>query len=190
MKVITISGHATAGKDTLAQAIQQEFKAHGISSMIVHYADFLKMILFNYYGIDCSIKTPEVRTALQEIGTGVFRKNSPDIFVNFMLEFIRGLGNTVKVLIIADARFPNEIIKIRESCYVDGLYSIRIERSGNGYATPLTEAQTQHASETALDTWHFDCIVNNDLGLEEFRAKAAKVVELFNLSQKQEIPVI
>lgn len=188
MRVITISGKARHGKDSIASALKEVFDKKGIPCMIVHYADFLKMILKNYYGIDCSEKSETVRQALQHIGTDVFRKNNPDCWVNMMLEFIKGLGDTVKVVVISDCRFPNEITKLRDSIYIDGVFSVLVKREN--FENDLTLEQRKHSSETALDGWEFDCIVNNDADLKSFLSKAEKIVELYNFSQKKEIPVI
>lgn len=188
MRVIAISGKGRSGKDTIAAVIKQKLDEKGIPSLVVHYADFLKMILEKYYNIDCSVKTPEIRERLQFLGTDVFRKNNPDGWVNMMIEFIRMLGDTVKVLVISDIRFPNECILLRDSMYVDGVFTVRIERSGD--YSDLTEEQKKHPSETAMDNYKFDLVVRNDSDLETYKAKAEEIVRLYEFSQKKETPVI
>ena len=44
MKVVTISGAARGGKDTIAAELKKLFEADGYRVKIAHYADVLKMI--------------------------------------------------------------------------------------------------------------------------------------------------
>lgn len=187
MRVITISAAAQHGKDTIAKAIKEVLEKNGVNTAIVHYATYLKALLTEAYGWDGQ-KDEKGRSLLQYVGTEVFRKNYESAWTDMMISTIRGFGNTVKVLIIPDVRFPNEIIALRDSIYVDGVFSIKVER--DGFDNGLTEEQKNHPSETSLNDWHFDLIIKNDKDLDSFLKKADKVVSLFNFSQKKETPVI
>ena len=48
-EVITISGKARNGKDTLAEMLQHELQSQGLDVVIVHYADLLKYIAKQYF---------------------------------------------------------------------------------------------------------------------------------------------
>lgn len=182
---IYITGNC--GKDTLATELKGIFDRNDISCFIMHYADFLKMICTKNYGWNGE-KDEKGRSLLQHVGTEVFRAADVNVWTDMMLAYIKGISKTVKVLIIPDVRFPNEIIRLRDSIYIDGIFSIVVKREQ--FKTSLTKEQRKHPSETALDGWEFDCIVNNDTDLKSFLSKAEKVVELYNFSQKKEIPVI
>lgn len=188
MRVITISGSARHGKDSIAKAVKKVFDENGIPCEIFHYATALKGLCMDTYGWDGDKTTEFGRSILQKIGTDIYRKNHEDIWVDIMSLILRGAGNTVKVAIIPDCRFPNEIIKLRESMYVDGVFTIKVER--DGFDNGLTEEQKKHPSETSLDGFQFDLIIKNDKDLRSFLDKAEEVVRLFNFSQKKETPVI
>lgn len=187
MRVITISAAAQHGKDTIAKALKEIFDNHGVPCKILHYATYLKALLVEMYGWTGQ-KDTEGRSLLQYVGTEIFRKNYESTWTDMMISTIRGLGDTVKVLLIPDVRFPNEIIALRDSMYVDGVFSIKVER--DGFDNGLTEEQKNHPSETALNNWRFDLIVKNDKDLQSFLDKAEEIVRLYEFSQKKETPVI
>lgn len=176
MYAITISGGARAGKTTMGHELKKQLEEKGYHPVVAQYGDFLKMILKNYYGWD-GAKDPRGRSLLQSVGTDVFRKNQPDIWVNMMIEFIRGLGDTKDVIIIPDTRFRNEIVKLIDSSYITDVLTVKIERSN--YDDGLTEEQRAHSSERALDDYNFEMIVKNDGTLEDYLAKAKQICEYF-----------
>lgn len=187
MRVITISGKSRSGKDTIAQALKKAFDDQGTPCLIFHYADFLKKICEVCYGWDGK-KDEKGRTLLQYVGTEVFRAADPDVWVDMMLCFIKGISKTTKVLILPDVRFLNEAIKLKNSLYVDGVFSILVDRSG--YNNGLTSEQKKHPSENGMAGYDFDIVVKNDKDLQTFLDKTKEVVNYYNLSQKKEIPVI
>lgn len=187
MRVITISGRAQVGKDSIAQALKETFDSQGIPCLIFHYADFLKKICEVCYGWDGK-KDEKGRSLLQHVGTEIFRAADPDIWVDMMLCFVKGISKTTKVLILPDVRFLNEAIKLKNSLYVDGVFSILVER--DSYDNGLTTEQKKHPSENGMAGYDFDIVVKNDKDLQAFLAKAKEIVNYYNLSQKKEIPVI
>lgn len=176
MQVITISGSARSGKTTMGLELKRRLEEKGYKVMVAQYGDFLKMVLKNYYGWNGE-KDRAGRELLQQIGTGLFRVNSPDIWVNMMIELIRGWGEEVDILIIPDTRFRNEIVKLRNCKYVDNVITVKIVRSN--FDDGLTNEQRQHPSERALDSFSFDLIVENDKGLQEYLDKAEELISFF-----------
>ena len=187
MRVITISGMARGGKDTMGAALVKEFAKQGVKACVFHYADMLKTVARVCYGWD-GAKDEKGRQLLQNLGTEGFRAIDPDIWVEAIIPILKGLSKDFNVVVLPDVRFINEAIKLRDSMYVDGVFSIKIER--DGYDNGLTEEQKKHPSENGMKGFRFDLIVKNTGTLEEFQEKASRVVDLYNLSQKKETPVI
>lgn len=129
-------------------------------------------------GTTNSVIRPTYRDLLQHIGTDLFRNQlHRNIWINatfadykseydVIFESIR-TNNPLPLKqpnqellelpkwIIADMRFPNELEAVKEK----GGITIRVERD--------TENQSNHESETALDTATFDYVVNNNATIDE-----------------------
>lgn len=160
-KIILISGKARSGKDTFAMYFSAEAKIHGKRVLTIKYGDILKFICKEYFDWD-GIKDEKGRTLLQQIGTNLCRENNPDIWVNCVIEIIKGLQSNYEYVLIPDARFPNEIRKWWQTDF-DSI-TVRIERMNKDdteYDNGLSEEQKQHPSETELDDWIFNYHVYN-----------------------------
>lgn len=160
-KIILISGKARSGKDTFAMYFSAEAKLHGKRVLTIKYGDILKFICKEYFDWD-GIKDEKGRTLLQQIGTNLCRENNPDIWVNCVIEIIKGLQSNYEYVLIPDARFPNEIRKWWQTDF-DSI-TVRIERMNKDdteYDNGLSEEQKQHPSETELDDWIFNYHVYN-----------------------------
>lgn len=171
MKVISISGKAGSGKDTVSGMIHDELINSGYSVLIIHFADLLKYILKEYFGWD-GVKNRRGRYLLQYIGTDVVRKADENFWANFVVSFLKFFGMYWDYAIVPDARFPNEIEILsannRDFC------SINVVNT-----TPhreLTNAQMAHESETALDNYKFDVTLSNDGTLDDLREKVKQIV--------------
>jgi hypothetical protein len=101
----------------------------------------------------------QVREFLQELGTEIRDRIHPDAWVNGLMADY-GLSTTwvdakeelfFPNWVISDVRFENEAQAIKDR----GGYIIRINRPG-------VSAVNAHKSETSLDAWNFDEIINND----------------------------
>lgn len=186
MRAIAISGKGRSGKTTLANELKNIFEKSGVRAIVVNYADYLKMICEKYFGWDGQ-KDEAGRQLLQQTGDLV-RKNNPDCFVNVVLQLVEGLQGKVDVILVGDCRFWNEISLLKSSMYLDGVFTIRVEREGD--YSDLTEEQKRHPSETSLDDYKFDLVVKNDKDLQSFLDKAVNAVKWYNFSQRKETPVI
>jgi hypothetical protein len=92
------------------------------------------------------------REVMQFVGTDVFRKMKHDVWASATINKIS--VDKPDIAVIADCRFPNEVQAVKDA----GGIVIKLTR--NPY-------NSDHASETALDTSnydpvHFDLVVNND----------------------------
>lgn len=118
-------------------------------------------------------KTPLTRSILQIMGTEVFRNR---VDGQYWVKRLYERAVNVKmfdVVIVTDARFPNEVDAFTKEylCHNDvKAHSIRVIRDTGIYDT--------HPSETALDDYDcFNYIVENTDTLERLRETAVAVVE-------------
>jgi hypothetical protein len=123
-----------------------------------------------------------VRDFLQRLGTDAIRDNLHiNTWVNaLMVDYIAlpQVGpeitedNDYKLpnWIITDTRFPNEAEAIKKA---DGII-IRVERPGVKPINP-------HPSETGLDDWKFDYVINNDGSLKDLTKKVNKILKKENI---------
>lgn len=172
MKTIIISGKSGSGKDALAIFMKEELELAGKRVLIIHYGDAVKWVLRDYFSWDGQ-KDEHGRTLLQHIGTDVVRAKYPNFWVSIVAGLVSAFENEFDVVLIPDARFPNEIEVIEET--VLDVTVVRIERSidGKPWTNPVfTEKQLQHPSETSLDNYGFDYIVFNEKGLDELQNAA------------------
>lgn len=166
--IIGLSGYARSGKDESANALA------GLGFRRVAFADKLREFLLTLnpvviggpvqslrhvideYGWDGYKASPygqDIRGLLQRLGTECGRELISDtIWINAALgEKSPGDGvNNLDNVVVTDVRFPNEAQAIKNR----GGYVLRINRPGVG-------AANAHSSETGLDDWSFDGIVNN-----------------------------
>ena len=167
--IFLVSGKAGSGKSTFAELLADQLD----NSLIINYADLVKYIAKTYYNWNGE-KDESGRALLQEIGTERGRKHvNEDIWITMTANIISILSNKYNNFIIADCRFPNEI-DYRYSKKYD-VYSIRIERPN--YKNNLTEQQNLHESETALDDYNFDYIVENSGTLDDLHDTAIAILE-------------
>ena len=112
--------------------------------------------------IATEILTP--RKILQLLGTECGRRIiHPDIWVNSTISEYTNEQNWI----ITDVRFPNEAAAIRER---DGIL-IKIER-------PTDDLNATHESETALDNYEFDYIIENTGTLEQLKKMVESLTKI------------
>lgn len=179
MKIVLISGKSRSAKDTTASYIAAEFRLRGQRTLIVHYADFLKWFCREYLGWDGKKETLQNtgetgRSMLQRVGTEIVRKNNPDSWIMMMIALLKGMYTEYDVVFIPDARFPNEIERIKEAFENEAkIITIRINRPN--FDNGLSEEEKNHSSETALDDYKFDLYIKNDEELAKLRGKAKDI---------------
>ena len=170
--ILTISGKARAGKDTLAGFLKEEYEERGHSVLILHNADYLKFVAKEYFDWDGE-KDDKGRTLLQFLGTDVVRSRVPDIWVNTISELMKGLRDEFDVFIVPDCRFPNEV-NVLEREHRD-VTAISVVRTG-GWESELTPEQKAHSSETAMDDFNFDMIAEAE-DMEGLKEVALLIVD-------------
>lgn len=158
MKVVLISGKAGHGKDTFAAFLKTALaKERGSRVLITHYADLLKFICEHYF--DWNGRKDEYgRHLLQYVGTDIIRKENPNLWVDFVITMLNYFQDNWDYVLIPDCRFPNEIERIKEV----GFDAVHIRVVRPNYKGTVTTEQQSHPSETALDNYPADFIINND----------------------------
>ncbi len=173
MKIITISGKARHGKDSAALYVQDFLMCRGHSCMILHYADFLKYILKQYFQWDGK-KDEKGRALLQNVGTNIVRKRNPNFWIEIIDSLIDGIFYDYDYIIIPDTRFPNEIDYWKRSQML--LTCIKVVRPSEDIVDQLTPQAQLHESETALDNYDFDYIIEAK-NLDELRLAIDKIMK-------------
>ena len=109
------------------------------------------------------------------MGTDVIRKNIDELFfVNRMIEDIKVFSYFFDIIVISDARFKDEIDKIKEN--FNNVISVNIVRPN--FDNGLTEEQKNHPTEIDLDDYNkFDYKLINDGTLEELKLKVDSLLK-------------
>lgn len=130
----------------------QEFKKTKLNS------SWSRSIPFGEPARGFKIENMTVRELLQKLGTEAIRNNlHENAWVNAL--FADFWGSPEPNWLISDVRFPNEA---REIIHNDGIV-IRVIRPG--------VESSDHPSETSLDDWKFDYVIENNGTLEELEEK-------------------
>jgi len=187
VNLIGISGRIGSGKDTFAHLLMQRV---GADWEIKKYAHKLKIIASILTGVpvdkfeDQDFKMKQMpkewgemtyREFLQRLGTEAVRNNiHNNAWVNaFYADFVsEGLGQDLvePQWIVTDVRFENEADEIKKR----GGIMVRISRNESS-------GENLHSSETALDDYPFDYIVNNSGTLKDLESQAIAFITNYGL---------
>lgn len=180
--IIGLNGVARAGKDTIADILRNLYghEPKSFSEVLnqalvnlnpwlvfvtdfgrktgsIRYADYVEE-----HGYEKAKETPEVRRLLQAMGTEVGRNLlGADIWVDAMFNDVEAWGKTA----IVNVRFPNEYQAVKD---VGGVVW-RVERPG-------FEPSNGHISDTALDGYEFDAVIQNDGTVHDLAEKVMKIL--------------
>lgn len=188
---VGLVGKKGSGKTSIAKKCLTYFNDIGYVCGMSHYADDLKGLCCKYFGVkqhlawgsqedkeqlstmlweNMPIQTDRkglmtVREVLQYVGTELFRKVNPNIWVDRLFAQIESDHKNIKykLVFIPDTRFPNEIeaIQSRGGIVMKVVSNRTIEGDG-------------HASEVALDSYNIPFVVDNNGTLEESVAQVHK----------------
>jgi hypothetical protein len=175
--LVGLSGYARSGKDTAAEALVAdgwERRAfadslrrflYALNPMVLPSGTRLRSFV-NAYGWETAKTTcAEVRELLQRCGTEAGREViGRNVWVDATLGDLTYLEQRQPV-VVTDVRFPNEADYIKHH----GGIVVRVNRPGVG---PNTKPDgTVHGSETALDGYPFDFVIDNDSTPEALHEK-------------------
>lgn len=163
--IIQLSGRKRSGKDWTATAIKQQLESHGYSVEVMSFAEPLKdiasiildMPLFDLElaknNNDAIYQTGSYyneylttfRSLLQRLGTEAMKKHfGESVWYDLLIKRIE--QSSADYILVPDYRFPEETIP--------GALTVRI------YSTSV-DLTDNHISETALDDFVFDHVLDN-----------------------------
>lgn len=179
--IITLSGKAGSGKDTVADMLVTELRKKDYPTGVFSFAAALKQITFDLWG--CRSYTQEekqatievhqplpttikVRKLLQDVGM-LMRQIDENIWVDKVYRDIQLLDEFTDhttlyhplVAVITDCRFPNEL-KISD-------LSIYIDREDPNQAAQLNLGEQAHPSETSIGSEDCQMLFENNVPLKE-----------------------
>lgn len=198
-QLIGISGKAGAGKDTLGYFLKEKI---GQNARIDKFANLLKKVAGDMLNVPPSAfestefkkrllpaelqvstmrKTLDENTKpmwtkmtsvhdhrwfLQQMGTEVAKTIHPDFWV---WAYFNTAYDPSKTIILTDVRFPNEADQIKER----GGIVIRVN---NDRVKPMYLYDTPHISETALDNYDFNSVIQNNTTLADLGTLASALI--------------
>lgn len=171
MTIICISGKARHGKDTCADLLRKELESRGEKVLIAHFADLVKYVCKTFFDWD-GVKDEYGRHILQYVGTDIVRSKDPEFWVRFLSEILTIFSDEWDYVIIPDTRFPNEVEGMQK--LPARVIHLRISRTME--REELTEEQRKHPSETALDHYKPDFLLENNGTISDLEAKINKFV--------------
>ena len=148
-KIFILSGKAKSGKNYVADIISDYYK----NSIQISYAYYLKQYVKKISNWD-GLEETKPRTLLQSLGIDLIKKIDKELLIRRVMEDIKVYSYFFDVIIVTDARLKEEII-IPKNLF--DCITIRI----NGKDNDLTLEQKNHITETDLDNYKFDYVINN-----------------------------
>lgn len=148
-KIFILSGKAGSGKNYVADIISDYYK----NSIQISYAYYLKQYVKKISNWD-GLEETKPRTLLQSLGIDLIKKIDKELLIRRVMEDIKVYSYFFDVIIVTDARLKEEII-IPKNLF--DCITIRI----NGKDNDLTLEQKNHITETDLDNYKFDYVINN-----------------------------
>lgn len=120
-------------------------------------------------------KAMTVREFLQKLGTEAIRTGlHSNAWVNALFSDYKIKHNEYPNWLITDTRFPNEAQAIKDR----GGIVIRVNRMKTA---SLEDKGILHPSETSLDDWTFDHVINNNGTIEELAGKVKSFLTEFQI---------
>jgi hypothetical protein len=177
LKIFTLSGKAEHGKDFFAKILQEKLEQSSKKVAILHYADWLKTVCKIYFGWN-GIKDDTGRSILQKVGTDLARKNYPNVWVDTIILLIKAVFINYDYILIPDTRFEGEVNRLKEEGF--DTTSLKVVRLN--YENSLSPEQRLHPSETALDNFHFDYILESESGRENVEGTINTFLEYIELN--------
>jgi hypothetical protein len=171
--IIGISGKMGTGKDYFVENYIIKYIEETLKEkyLVLSFADMLKVNLMVHHNIQLNElygkKNPKIRELLQLEGTEKGRNiHGEDIWIRYVKAWSELYKNRgIKYIIIPDVRFKNEYNFIKDNngivfrMYAPNRNEKRLREESNN--DEMYEQIKNHPSETDLDDFKFDKIVNN-----------------------------
>lgn len=171
--ILVIAGKAQTGKDAIAKLIRKYGEKYNSKTAIIQYSMYVKLYARALTGWDFEEET-KPRTLLQNIGQDVRSMVNQKFFINRIIDDIRILVKYVDIIVISDARLPEEIDDIKKE--FPHVYKIHIIK--NNASNNLSYVEAHHITEIALDNYNdFDYTILNDGNIESLEANVDKILK-------------
>jgi len=170
MKIILISAKAQNGKSETAKILKNKLESKNNKVLITAYGNLVKFICEKFFDSNGQ-KNEHNRSLWQYVGTDVIRKQKPNYWVDFIIDIISMFPNEWDYVIIDDCRFINEIHRWNEEWDTT---TVRVNRLN--FESSLTTEQKNHPSETELDNYNFDYVINAESGLDKLEKEVDKFI--------------
>ena len=165
--LIGISGKQRSGKDTVAKYLDNKY-----GFIRVSFANPLKRLAIDYFGLtpkDVYVRKPDnVRKFLQELGR-LGRSIDKDFWVKKALSKY----NENELWVVSDVRYKNEAEAVKNLegilIRIEADRDIRLQRGPLAYENDL--------SETDLDDYSFDYVIQNNGSIKELYKKIDKIMK-------------
>lgn len=186
--LIGLSGYIGSGKDTVAGIIQNLTYPYGthpytftlwqnkkfaaklkqIASLLtgIPASDFENQDVKNRY-LSADWNNMQVRLFLQKLGTDCVREN---LHINTWVNALFADYDENSKWILTDMRFPNEVDSVKSR----GGITIRINRISPDVA--YTTLEKRHISETAIDDFAFDHVIENNGSLDDLHHQVEQIL--------------
>jgi len=172
--IVLIGGKAEHGKDSVANILKERLEER---VCILHYGDYVKFVCKEYFGWNGE-KDEIGRQILQTIGTDKIRNINGDFWVEVICNLIRVLKDDYDIFIIPDVRFLNEIHVPSRLFWNYKIISLKVERLN--YTNSLTEEQNSHVSETELNNYKYDYVIQSESGLDNLEVEVNNFIPFLN----------
>lgn len=169
-RLYVLAGKARSGKDTTADFMEKYYKNKKIIRLM--YGAGVKIYASLLSDWDGS-EEDKPRELLQKIAVES-REVNPDYTIKRMEEDINILKDYCDIIIITDARMPEEVLMPKEK-FKEAI-TIKLERPN--FDSPLSLSQQKSLTEVALDNFdNYDYVVSNDGTLEDLDRKIINLIE-------------
>ena len=150
VRVVGVGYKARQGKDTIANYLAKQFNAQKFS-----FSDALYDVARVVFGME-----EKDGPLLQVLGTEVFRRRDPDVWVKTVYRKIQDKAPAIAV--IPDVRFPNEAQMVKDM----GGKLIQIQRYlADGERYVASDRPATHPSEVSMDGYKdWDAIIQSKDG--------------------------
>jgi len=172
MQIILLSAKAQNGKSETAKIIKNKLEVKNNKVLITAYGNLVKFVCDKFFNSDGQ-KNEYNRSLWQRVGTDIIRKQNPNYWVDFIIDIVSMFPNEWDYIIIDDCRFENELRRWDR----DGWNTTTVRINRLNFENNLTYDQKNHPSETELDNYHFDYVINAESGLNKLEVEVDKFLE-------------